>query len=96
MPLHSALADITLRRDGCDLILIIDSSPIPLSVLVADRTTNSRINGLRLHVVYDNAFDHPRRIDITEANINDVVVGHVIEIEASARYVFTNGCRDYG
>ncbi len=91
----SALAARKLRREGQDLIRIIDSSPIPLSSLVADRTTNGRIKGLKLHVVYDSASDHPRRIDITEANINDIDMGRAIEIEAGARYVFDKGYCDY-
>ena len=52
------------------MVRLIDSSPIPLPELADGRAWNGRINGMKLHVVYDPGTDRPARIDITPANVN--------------------------
>jgi putative transposase len=91
----SGLADRALRRDGRAMIRLIDSSPIPLDRLSEWRAWNGRIRGLKLHVVYDPHADHPSRVDITQANVNDVEIGSTVTAEAGATYVFDKGYCDY-
>jgi putative transposase len=60
----SGLADRALRRDGVEMLRIIDSTPIPLGQLVTWVDWNGRIRGLKLHVLYDPRQDQPQRIAI--------------------------------
>ena len=86
--LLSKLAERTLRRDGAEMIRLIDSTPIPLDEMCAWARWNGRTRGLKMHVVHDPNADHPRRIEITHANVNDVEIGRKTAIEAGATYVF--------
>jgi putative transposase len=88
-------ADRTLRREGSELIRIIDASPIPLPELAEARGWNGRIKGLKLHVVYDPGADVPRRVDITSANVNDIEIGREVGIEPGATLVFDKGYCSY-
>ena len=54
-----------------------------------------RTRGLKLHVVYNPVSDHPMRIEITPANVNDVTVGRSFAIEPGATYVFDKAYVDY-
>jgi putative transposase len=49
-----------------------------------------------MHVVYDPKADHPRVLDITDANVNDAQIGRTIAIETGATYVFDKGYCHYG
>jgi putative transposase len=91
----SGLADRALRRDGVEMLRIIDSTPIPLGQLVTWVDWNGRIRGLKLHVLYDPRQDQPQRIAITPSTINDVVVGEQVPIEAGAIYAFDKGYCNY-
>jgi putative transposase len=91
----SGLADRALRRDGAEMLRIIDSTPISLDQLVTWADWNGRIRGLKLHVLYHPLADQPQRIAITPSTINDVVVGERVPIEAGAIYVFDKGYCDY-
>ena len=91
----SAQADRHLRREGAAILRLIDASPIPLEKLCSWANWNGRTRGLKLHVVFDPHADHPRRVDITPANVNDVEVGRALPIEAGATYVFDKGYCDY-
>jgi putative transposase len=93
--LLSGLADRTLRREGRAVIRLVDSSPIPLDKLSAWRTSNGRIRGLKLHVVYDPHADHPREVEVTHASVNDVEIGAAIAAEPGATYVFDKGYCSY-
>lgn len=86
--LLSKLAERSLRRDGAEMIRLIDSTPIPLDEMCAWARWNGRTRGLKMHVVHDPNADHPRRIEITHANVNDVEIGRKTMIEAGATYVF--------
>ena len=91
----SAQADRHLRREGAEMLRLIDASPIPLQALCTWANWNGRTRGLKLHVVFDPHADHPRRVAITAANVNDVEVGRAAQIEAGATYVFDKAYCDY-
>lgn len=94
--LLSQLADRATRRDGAQMLRLIDSTPVPLGVLCDCARSNGRIRGLKMHVLYDPEADHPRLIEITPANINDVTVGRRTPLEAGVTYVFDRGYCHYG
>ncbi len=80
----SGLADHALRREGNEMLRLIDATPIPLEQIVTWAEWNGRTRGLKLHVVYDPSADHPRRIEITPSTVNDVQVGKTLPIETGA------------
>src|SRR5262249_54819059 len=88
--------DRATRRDGRDMLRIIDSTPIPLGRFCRWAKSNGRIRGMKMHVVYDPQSDCPRLLDITDANVNDVEIGRTIGIEAGATYVFDKAYCHYG
>lgn len=92
----SGLADRALRREGCEVLRLIDATPIPLGRLLTWADWNGRTRGLKLHVVYDPGSDHPRRIAITPSTVNDVQVGKTVPIEPGATYVFDKAYCHYG
>lgn len=90
----AGMADRQTRRDGDEMIRLIDSSPIPLGKICSWAKWNGRIRGMKMHVVYDPKGDVPRSVEITEATVNDVEIGRKTPIEAGATYVFDKGyCR---
>jgi len=90
----AGMADRQIRRDGDEMIRLIDSSPIPLGKICSWATWNGRIRGMKLHVVYDPNADVPRSVEITGATVNDVEIGRQTAIETGATYVFDKGyCR---
>ena len=92
----SGLAEHALKREGAAMLRLIDATPIPLDEIVGWAEWNGRTRGLKLHVVYDPAGDHPRRIAITPATVNDVEVGRAVPLEAGAAYVFDKAYCHYG
>ena len=88
--------DRQTRREGTAMVRLIDSTPIPLGKLCDWAKSNGRIRGMKMHVVYDPDADHPRILDITDANVNDAQIGRTIAIEAGATYVFDKGYCHYG
>ena len=91
----SGLCDRQFRREGGDVVRLIDSSPIPVSELCKWAKWNGRTKGLKLHVVFDPEIDHPRLAEITSANVNDVSVGRDCPLEPGATYVFDKAYADY-
>lgn len=91
----SGLADGALRREGSEMLRLLDATPIPLDEIITWAEWNGRTRGLKLHVVYDPAADHPRRIEITPATVNDVQVAKTVPIEPGVTYVFDKGYCDY-
>jgi putative transposase len=90
----SGLADRLVRREGDEMLRLLDSTPIPLGKLIDWAKRNGRIRGLKMHVVYDPGADNPTFVDITDANVNDIEVGRTVAIEAGCTYVFDKGyCR---
>jgi len=94
--LVAGLLDRQTRRDGTDMLRLIDSTPIPLGKLCRWAKWNGRIRGMKIHVLYDPKSDCPRILDITDANVNDAEIGRTVVIEAGATYVFDKGYCHYG
>jgi putative transposase len=91
----AATLDRKTRREGAEMLRLIDSTPIPLSKFHAFARSNGRIHGLKMHVAYDRGADRPYRVEVTLANVNDVSVGKTTPIEAGAVYVFDKGYYDF-
>jgi putative transposase len=90
----SGVADRLLRREGQEMLRLIDATPIPLGKVVDWAKRNGRIRGLKMHVVYDPLRDNPTFVDITDATVNDIEIGRTVPIEAGFTYVFDKGyCR---
>jgi len=90
----SGVAGRLVRREGQEMVRLIDSTPIPLRKLVEWAKSNGRISGLKLHVVYDPIADNPSEIAITEANVNDIDFGRQMTAVARCTYVFDKAyCR---
>jgi len=88
--------DRQTRRQGKEMLRLIDSTPIPLGRLCDWAKSNGRIRGMKMHVAYDPCADAPRVIAITDANVNDAQIGRTIQIEAGVTYVFDKGYCHYG
>jgi putative transposase len=91
----SAQVGRSLRREGMQMLRLIDATPIPLNRLCTWADWNGRTRGLKLHVVYDPGTDHPRLIEITPSTVNDVEIGRAQPIESGATYVFDKAYCDY-
>src|ERR1700709_1038456 len=91
----SRLADRTLKREGAQMLRLIDSTPIPLDQLVTWADWNGRTRGLKLHVIYGPGADHPRCVEITPSTVNDVTPAQELPIEAGATYVFDKAYCSY-
>jgi len=90
----AAMADRQMRREGAQMVRLIDASPIPLGKLCKWASWNGRIRGMKLHAVYDPVADVPVEVEVTPANINDIEIGRQVTIKAGATYVFDKGyCR---
>src|SRR6266571_8929123 len=89
-------ADRHTRAECAEMVLLIDSSPIPLGKMCQWAEWNGRIRGLKMHVVYHPGNDVPRCVDITTATVNDVEIGRQTELEAGATYVFDKGYYHFG
>jgi putative transposase len=92
--LLAASADRQTRREGTEMVRLIDSSPVPLGKVCTWTTWNGRIRGMKLHVVYNPLADVPTAAEVTAANVNDVEIGARTAIKAGTTYVFDKGyCR---
>jgi putative transposase len=89
-------ADRQTRREGAEVVRLIDASPIPLSKMSTWAKWNGRIRGMKMHVVYDPNTDQPRDVEVTAANVNDVEIGRQVELEAAATYVFDRAYYHFG
>ena len=85
-----------LKREGDTMVRLLDATPIPLPELCAWASSNGRTRGMKLHVVYNPHTDHPMRIEITPANVNDITAGRAFPVEPGAIYVFDKGYCDHG
>lgn len=94
--LNQAHRDI--QSEAQTLLCLIDSSPIPLKgrgFEWANEHEAGRVKGLKLHVQYLSDYEMPCDIQISEANINDLLYGRSIDIESGCTYVFDKGYCDY-
>lgn len=92
----SGVADRQTRREGAEMVRLIDASPVPLGEMCTWAEWNGRIRGMKMHVVYDPKADVPRCVELTPANVNDVEIGRQVAIEAAATYVFDKGYYHFG
>jgi len=84
------------RREAGSILQLIDSTPVPLSRLFSCATSNGRIHGLKLHVVYDPGDACPKASAITPANVNDITFGRGLAIASGVTYVFDKGYCHFG
>lgn len=89
-------ADRQTRRDGVEMIRLIDSSPIPLGKVCKWAKWNGRIRGMKMHLVYDAHADCPRGVEVTPATVNDIEIGRQTALESGASYVFDRGYYHFG
>jgi putative transposase len=89
-------ADRQSRREGTEMVRLIDASPIPLRKICKWAKWNGRIRGMKLHVVYNPRDDVPTCVEVTAANVNDVEIGQKTAIEAGTTYVFDKGYCHFG
>ena len=79
-----------------NLIKIMDSSPIRLDLANhpwAEKT--QRIEGIKLHLIYDLSNTIPTYFEFTGARTNDIEVGKRMEIQTGTTYVFDKGYMDF-
>lgn len=84
-----------LKREGREIVRLIDSTPIPLPQMCDWVRHNRRIHGLKMHVVHDPHADCPTRVEISHANVNDIDVGRTAKLEKGAVYVFDKAYYDF-
>ena len=88
------------RKEGEDVIRLIDSSPISLFGKKihswCSATNNRRIKGLKLHLEYDLNSNTPRQCEITRAKNSDITVVKNWQLEEDKTYVFDRAYNDYG
>jgi putative transposase len=84
------------RREGAEMVRLIDASPIPLGKMCEWATSNGRIRGMKMHVVYDPNADVPRCVEVTLATVNDIEVGRQVVLEAGATYVYDKAYCHFG
>lgn len=94
-----AQARRSLRREGADLLYLLDSTSITLKGpgfddwTQATRTRNTQ--GIKLHVLYAGREGVPLEHSLTPPNVNDRDEGVKLAIEPGATYVFDKGYCDY-
>jgi len=79
-----------------NLIKIMDSSPIQLKLAThpwAEKT--QRIEGIKLHLIYDLTNTIPTYFEFTGARTNDIEVGKRMKIQTGTTYVFDKGYMDF-
>lgn len=88
-----------LRRDGDELMYLLDSTSLTLKGREFDRWTldNSTRNtqGIKVHVLLDAATDTPDWYSFSAANVNDIQKAWDVPLRRGALYVFDKGYCDY-
>ena len=91
-----------LRREGEELLYLLDSTSITLKGLGFDAWTQAnrthRTQGIKLHVLYAARAEqegYPVRQSLTPPNVNDRDEGVKMPLETRATYVFDKGYCDY-
>lgn len=78
------------------IVKILDSSPIRLDLVNhpwAEKT--QRIEGMKLHLIYDLTNTLPTYFEFTGAKTNDVEIGKKTKIEKGCTYVFDKGYMNF-
>ncbi len=79
-----------------NLVKILDSSPIRLDLANhpwAEKT--QRIEGIKLHLMYDLTNTIPTYFEFSSARTNDIEVGKKMDIQKGCTYVFDKGYMNY-
>jgi hypothetical protein len=79
-----------------NIVKILDSSPIRLDLVNhpwAEKT--QRIEGIKLHLIYDLTNTIPTYFEFSGARTNDVEIGKKTIIEKGCTYVFDKGYMDF-
>jgi len=90
------LASRAVRREGDELIQLIDASPIPLRDLRCDwAQADARPRGLKLHVGYDPRAGVPDWIELTSPKVSDITAARTMPITPGAVYICDKGYLDF-
>jgi putative transposase len=91
------MANRRTRREGNELLYLLDSSSIALRERGHEwaRASATRIPGLKLHVLLDAQQARPAHHSITAANVNDLDEARKLCVQPGATYVFDKGYCDY-
>lgn len=88
-----------VRKEGRELMYLLDSTSLTLSGREFDRWTEQNANrftqGIKLHVLYDAHGYAPVWHDFSAPNVNDIERAWDVPIQANALYVFDKGYTDY-
>ena len=79
-----------------NLVKLIDSSPIRLDLANhswAEKT--QRIEGIKLHLMYDLSNSVPTYFEFSGARTNDIEIGKKMDIQKGSTYVFDKGYIDF-
>ena len=79
-----------------NVIKILDSSPIQLDLAThpwAQKT--QRIEGIKLHLMYDLTNEFPTYFEFTGSRTNDIEVAKTLDIQSGCTYVFDKGYMDF-
>ena len=85
-----------IKIETNNLVKLIDSSPIQLDLINhtwAEKT--QRIEGIKLHLIYDLTNNIPTYFEFTGARCNDVEIGKKTKLEKGCTYVFDKGYMNY-
>lgn len=86
-----------VRRQGNEMIQLIDASPIPLrDPRVAWAEADPHTRGLKLHVGYDPRSDVVDWVEIASPRVSELTVARRRPIVPGALYVFDKGYLDFG
>lgn len=84
------------QKEAKNVVKLIDSTPIMLDLNQhkwAEKT--QRIEGLKVHLMYDFTEKMPVYFEITGAKKNDINVAQTIKLKKGTTYVFDKGYTDY-
>ena len=85
-----------LRQQLGELVYLIDSTGFRLNSLSAHWARfSTKVEGGKVHIIYDPDADCPLYALVTPARVNDITVAQSMPIEPGATYVFDLGYYDY-
>lgn len=88
-----------IRKEGKELMYLLDSTSITLKGREFDRWTSANrtrnTQGLKLHILLDAAHEVPAWSRFSSANVNDVELASEVPLQKDALYVFDKGYCDY-
>jgi hypothetical protein len=91
-----ACAHRGLRKKLEETVYLIDSTSLGLTPKSDWAQFSAKVNGAKVHVIYDPDADCPIYAAITPANVNDIAAAKEMPIEKGATYVYDLGYYDYG